>query len=266
MLALTLIPLLLTGALLSAFGVFGGDDDDDAKTAQSTEPSEGDDLLIGTEGDDEINGKGGDDAILGGEGDDTIYGREGSDFVFGDEGDDSLRGGEGNDDLIDLVGSDTLIGGSGVDLVIASGMPSNVATWTEQAQSGQFEDSPAPWDFAEGDFDGDEVYLGKGNDFAEVGYNDTVTGGEGFDTFMIIGAQGDLGDHDAPEITDFDIEEDALVVYYSGAAVPELGYAVNAGGTVDVLADGQTAATLANMTSLDAVAAISVSFIEVYTS
>ncbi|GAA6189480.1 calcium-binding protein [Litorivita sp. NS0012-18] len=254
MLAMTLIPLLLTGALLSAFGVFGGDDDDDAKTAQSITPSEGDDVLVGTDGDDEINGKGGDDILLGAAGNDTLYGREGDDWVLGEAGDDSLRGGDGDDILVDLVGADTLNAGAGNDWVVASGMPSNLLETDED------------WDFSEGDYDGDEIYLGRGNDGAEVGFDDTVTGGEGADTFSVLGALQDHAGHDAPEITDFAPGNDRLMIHYTNEIAPRVSFEPVEGGGVNVIVDTHIAAHLSNLNSVDEISEQDIMLVRSYGS
>ena len=96
-----------------------------------TTGSEGDDLLIGTEGDDVIrcgsgedraDGRGGDDVIYcgsgddvvrGGSGDDRLYGESGKDLVDGGPGDDLVSGGSGDDRLIGGSGRDRFAGGSG---------------------------------------------------------------------------------------------------------------------------------------------------------
>ena len=105
-------------------------------------PTNGDDVILGTDGDDVINagdgrdvicGRGGNDTInagngadtiLGGDGDDTIqagqgkdvvFAQDGDDFVSGGKGKDTLAGGEGNDDLRGNEGTDTIDGGAGND-------------------------------------------------------------------------------------------------------------------------------------------------------
>jgi len=105
-------------------------------------PTEGDDVILGTDGpdvinagagadiicagsgNDIINGGNGKDTIFGGAGDDTInagqgldtvYGNSGDDFISGGKGKDVLNGGAGNDDIRGNEGTDTIIGGNGDD-------------------------------------------------------------------------------------------------------------------------------------------------------
>ncbi|MEL7225129.1 MAG: hypothetical protein AAGL17_09730, partial [Cyanobacteria bacterium J06576_12] len=70
--------------------------------------TEGDNRLIGTDGDDVINALGGNDRVLGGDGNDTIDGGTGSDRILGQAGDDTLLGGSGDD---------RILGGSGNDVI-----------------------------------------------------------------------------------------------------------------------------------------------------
>jgi len=105
-------------------------------------PTEGDDVILGTDGpdvissgagndticaeggDDSINAGAGSDTVLGGSGDDsinagpgrdTVFGQGGDDFVSGGRGIDTIAGGLGNDDLRGNEGADTLNGGAGDD-------------------------------------------------------------------------------------------------------------------------------------------------------
>ncbi len=87
-------------------------------------PTDGNDVILGTEEDDRINagagddivcGLGGDDSIFGGTGNDSIVGGKGRDILTGSLGDDFLRGGRGRDLLVAGPGADTLLGGGGKD-------------------------------------------------------------------------------------------------------------------------------------------------------
>lgn len=60
-------------------------------------PTEGNDVLRGTQLDDVIDGWGGNDRLLGRGGNDTLTGGVGNDLLDGGEGDDHLRGGFGSD-------------------------------------------------------------------------------------------------------------------------------------------------------------------------
>lgn len=87
-------------------------------------PTDGDDVILGTNEDDVINaGAGndtvcalkGDDVIDAGVGADTVLGGSGSDTIRGDRGNDTLKGGGGADFIFAGRGNDTLRGGQGGD-------------------------------------------------------------------------------------------------------------------------------------------------------
>lgn len=98
-------------------------------------PTEGDDVLLGTDdkdvikllgGDDVYGAGGGRDKVYGGAGKDNIsgeggkdklFGGKGKDFLFGGKGDDRLEGGKGNDGLTGGKGDDYLDGGKGEDIL-----------------------------------------------------------------------------------------------------------------------------------------------------
>ena len=63
----------------------------------SNTPTQGDDVLRGTEFDDVIDGMGGNDRIYGRGGNDVLIGGPGNDMLDGGPGDDELRGGPGSD-------------------------------------------------------------------------------------------------------------------------------------------------------------------------
>lgn len=93
--------------------------------ASSTRPSNGDDVITGTNGIDVRSGKAGDDVIyglgssdrlFGSSGDDKLYGDNGSDKLFGGSGDDLLIGGNQRDTLQGDAGNDTLTAGVGTDV------------------------------------------------------------------------------------------------------------------------------------------------------
>lgn len=101
--------------------------------------TDGDDFLVGTNGDDVICGGKGNDLILGAKGDDvicggpdndTLIGNEGYDIIEGEDGDDFLegdkdidvlQGGNGNDVIQGDLGNDFLFGGSGQDSLDGAG-------------------------------------------------------------------------------------------------------------------------------------------------
>lgn len=178
----------MTGS--TASDVIGGRDGDDSIIAHS-----GDDLVFGGDGSDVIRGDDGDDRLLGGDGDDQIFGGNGEDMIYGGLGTDSLFGDAG-DDVIAGDADDFMQGGEGND----------VLRFNQGGVGG----------IAEG---------GAGNDILfSAGGGVTFTGGEGADIFWSsstddAGAptdtQGDLND---VIITDFDPDEDILVLQYTNTA------------------------------------------------
>lgn len=80
----------------------------------------GQDFLMGTNGEDVIYGRGGVDFIDGRGGDDVLYGGDGSDEVVSFPGNDILYGGNGNDQVIEGKGNNKLFGGSGNDFFQAT--------------------------------------------------------------------------------------------------------------------------------------------------
>ncbi|MEE3633217.1 immunoglobulin-like domain-containing protein [Pseudomonas sp. AL 58] len=70
------------------------------------------------DGNDNLLGGDGNDIIFGQGGNDTLDGGKGNDILFGGSGTDTLIGGEGNDYLIGGKGDDILTGGSGADTFV----------------------------------------------------------------------------------------------------------------------------------------------------
>lgn len=83
--------------------------------ARGDQPTDGDDVILGTRRDDRISGGGGDDLICGRSGDDRINGGEGHDTIYAGAGEDRVFGGPGRDTLSGGVGADRLEGGRGAD-------------------------------------------------------------------------------------------------------------------------------------------------------
>jgi Ca2+-binding RTX toxin-like protein len=78
-------------------------------------PSDGDDILYGTQNSDTLAAGTGNDIVLGAGGDDTLCGGTGDDLLEGGEGNDLLDGAAGDDEIHGGQGVDTLIGGTGRD-------------------------------------------------------------------------------------------------------------------------------------------------------
>lgn len=213
-LLLSLLPMALV------FGLFDGDDDDTLETNDEELPGEKmqvieDEPLTGTEGSDTITGTDEADTVSGGAGDDNIYlgagddmgdeedldalidkilaeepsdvadelsadglwgadggagddyidGGHGEDAITGGAGDDTLRGNLDDDFLFDAEGSDALYGGYGDDVLMA------------------LDDS---------DTDTPDILDGGANDDVLFGDDgDTMTGGDGLDSYAIVWDKGD---------------------------------------------------------------------------
>lgn len=163
--------------------------------------------------------------ISGGPGDDLVQGGAENDMLWGDFGDDLLAGGAGDDLLIDGAGSDTLVGGDGDDTL-------NTTTADgEWAADGR-----------------DELHGGDGDDVLVLSSSDYATGGAGGDVFYVGSGIAEVAEEEAPQIGDFDPEQDSLVVVWNDYAAEsppsiEISPAVLP-GAVQVLADGELVAHL----------------------
>jgi serralysin len=112
------------GDLIFGFGgndaIIGG--------ANVSDTTDGNDTLVGGEGNDIIFGNAGNDLLVGGSqradggevGNDTLYGGSGDDEIIGNGGDDWLIGGPGTDRLYGGMGNDKFLVGwnNGADLII----------------------------------------------------------------------------------------------------------------------------------------------------
>ncbi|MFM9962800.1 MAG: Calx-beta domain-containing protein [Planctomycetaceae bacterium] len=172
----------------------------------------GNDTLVGTEGDDTIlaglgndavNGRAGNDIIsgidgndtlAGGLGNDTISGGIGNDFLTGQAGDDDITAGSGNDTLRGFEGNDTLQGQAGNDAL--NGMDGDDSilggTGLDSISGGAGNDvldGGRNDDVINGNSGNDRIRGDHGNDYIDAGTEmDTVNGGDGHDT--IIAADG----------------------------------------------------------------------------
>lgn len=242
--------------------------------ADTVRGQEGDDTILGGAGDDVITAGAGDDSVVGGDDDDRLVGADGSDTLSGgtgddtivagtgddyygfdgtstseEDGDDMVRGGQGNDWLQDAQGADTLYGGLGDDTVVG-------------ADEGVI------------DAQADILSGGYGNDVVVGDNGDTMTGGEGEDTFGVGFAFGE--GYQAVTITDLDAANEALTIAIaSDATVDNMDYSVSLDdatgiatveiwGTEDngagpVALSPETVLVLQNMTAAD-VAALNIAF------
>lgn len=142
--------------------------DDEQGGPGPNQPTEGDDLLIGTPASDTIDGLGGDDTIIGLEDDDSLIGGPGDDSLSSGEGDDTAEGGAGNDEVNGNAGDDLVIGGPGNDRLVGDvGDDTLIGGEDDDHMSAQ---------------DGNDLLLGGAGD-------DTMFGGAGDDSLS--GKAGD---------------------------------------------------------------------------
>ncbi|WP_194269258.1 spondin domain-containing protein [Tritonibacter litoralis] len=142
--------------------------------------SSADDIIDAGAGNDILRGRGGWDELKGGEGNDVLRGNAGDDVLDGGAGWDRLHGGAGNDALYGGAGADVLRGKTGND-VLDGGLGHDVLNGGT----------------------GDDVLTG-GEGF------DILRGGAGADSFLF-----EAGD-DVDRITDFDVDEDMIVLAIEG--------------------------------------------------
>jgi Ca2+-binding RTX toxin-like protein len=132
-------------------------------------PTEGDDIIFGTNGADTINGRGGNDIICGFDGNDTINGGTGNDQVFAGLGDDKVHGDDGDDELNGEAGTDSLSGDTGNDRLF--GLNSSGSGGSDSSNT------------VDGGTGNDEVYGSSSADtLTGAGGDDALFGGDGADT------------------------------------------------------------------------------------
>jgi Ca2+-binding RTX toxin-like protein len=161
----------------------------------------GDDTMLGYDGNDDMWGDNGDDDMFGENGDDDMWGGNGEDYMSGGDGDDEMSGGNQNDVMNGDDGDDVVSGDNGDDDVNGG--------------------------------DGDNVlYGGNGDDFLSGDDGcDTMTGGDGKDVFEVhltwdgqSFSSTDQSDGECCDtVTDFDMLDDNDVLTFviddqSGAA------------------------------------------------
>lgn len=167
------------------------------------EHTDGDDLILGSEGADELEGGSGQDCLIGFGGDDVIEGNQGldhidggpghddlygegkglvldgePDMIFGGPGYDDIDGAPGNDELYGGDDGDVMLGGNGEDVMVGGG-------GGDEMHGGNEEDvmfGGAGDDMCIGDGSGDILIGGEGRDRldGEAG-DDYVIGGPGAD-------------------------------------------------------------------------------------
>ena len=142
--------------------------------------------------------------------------------LHGDEWDDTLEGGSGKDQIAGGAGDDYLSGHDGDD-----------SLWGDAGN-----------DLALGGAGADVLDGGAGDDMLHLGAGDYGNGGAGADSFVL---------HDfaagspVAQITDFNPDEDGLVIYYDQAMHPDPQLSLQTGdGASVLLLDGVPLVSLAN--------------------
>ncbi|HEV2292610.1 MAG TPA: hypothetical protein VGR35_02065 [Tepidisphaeraceae bacterium] len=155
----------------------------DTITSDKTNPFAAE--IYGGDGSDTITGGGGDDLLFGEAGNDVIRASQGSDVGVGGDGNDVLYGGAGRDVLIGGRGSDRLEGDNGEDILVAgytihdadpAALASIRTTWNSGATYSVRVDT-----LATGLLHTTSVF--------EDGEEDLLSGGNGQDWFVVIGAE-----------------------------------------------------------------------------
>ncbi len=144
--------------------------------AAGESPTEGDDVILGTDGVDNIDALGGNDTICGLAGNDTLAGGPGDDTIFGDEGNDRLKGQQDNDTLYGGPDDDLIVGGGGDDTGYGE-------AGIDDLKGGSGVDT------LDGGAGEDEVRGGSGNDILTGGTEDDVLNG-GQDLDIVSGGPG----------------------------------------------------------------------------
>lgn len=291
---LSILPFLLLGLGLS-FLVDGGDDGDDDASTSAPDLENGsrsdEDLLDYVEGLEldvqtlgrnfgttPLTGTEGDDTITGGADDDTLNGAGGDDLIDGRAGDDEITGGAGDDSIWADDGADTVFGGAGDDVLDGTQTAPFVidTPLTETDTTTPTQNDSDTGDRTVGDTETTEVEGpiidpadpmignqlldgGTGDDTLIGDQGDTLTGGDGADSFIV--------DADAEALlesvllTDFDPTTDTLTLNVDGLDVGDptedgFGFDVETndlsdGSGMEVVIQGVVVATLVGVTVAD---------------
>ncbi|MEO9685313.1 MAG: calcium-binding protein [Tateyamaria sp.] len=163
-----------------------------------SEPTSGNDTLVGASNSDRIDLLEGDDVFAAGGGSDIASGGDGNDAIEGESGNDTLHGDDGNDTLIGGAGRDALFGGGNEDLIDGGNQEDLI-------DGGEGNDTLI------GDKGDDTIVGGDGDDDINGGQdNDNLSGGTGNDIFRIRNGEGQ------DTIADFTLGEDLLDVSLLG--------------------------------------------------
>ena len=148
--------------------------------AAGDSPTDGADVIVGTDGPDIINAGAGNDTICAGGGDDIINAGNGADTVFAGDGDDTIQAGQGRDTVDAGDGDDFVSGGRGKDALNGRAgnddLRGNEGTDTINGGPGD--------DELRGGQKADIVFGNSGNDILIGGTRpDILIGGNGLDSY-----------------------------------------------------------------------------------
>ena len=205
----------------------GGDDQLHASSgADYANLGSGNDAADMGAGNDIVEAGSGNDSVSGGNGADILLGGGDHDWIDGGIDNDSIGGEEGNDHLIGGSGSDILSGGEGND-VISGFSAHGGATGSMTGADGI-----------------DQLFGGAGDDTLLMGRGDFATGGTGADRFEMDARWRDGSG--TFTISDFDREEDSLVLHYIPSLDPDSSEILDPTVEVRLSADGQSSLVVVN--------------------
>ena len=165
--------------------VFCNDEEVTVNLALGDEPTDGDDVILGTDGPDVINAGAGDDVICGEGGADTIVAGAGNDTVFGGDGADTIQASRGDDVVYGNGGDDVVRGGKGTDIL-------NGGSGNDDLRGDKGKDTingDSGNDKIRGDKGSDSIDGGSGSDELRGGQkDDVINGGNGRD--LLVGGNG----------------------------------------------------------------------------
>ncbi|EBA12322.1 calcium-binding protein [Roseobacter sp. CCS2] len=250
-----LLLLAASGVLLIPLLSEDDDDESDKNEVRGTleddiplDGTDGDDLILGFDGNDTINGGAGldfinaglgNDTVNGGDGRDVIEGRAGDDILNGDDGNDTILGGAGDDDINGGFGSDIIRGGRGADEIFGG--------FGARLLDGELNNATDRTDTLRGEGGEDEIYLWGGGGLAVGGQNSDDPGtGDEKDVLVLVTGEGRLEDSEGTTdffalaniendeetfaiITEFDESEHRMILTVDidldgAAATPQVGF------------------------------------------
>lgn len=143
-----------------------------------------DTIILSGNGNDLVLGGDGDDTLLAGNGNDQVFGNAGDDWIAGGNGADKIHGGSGNDAIF---GDNIILGGTGADTIYGDGLDAEIVGGKLQTSAAVVGD-----DYIAGG-NGSESIYGDNGTSGSVGGEDTVDGGGGHDAIFGEGGDDRLG-------------------------------------------------------------------------